>query len=224
MALQAKQRSQRDQTAGRVLSAALKLFVDQGYQATTVEQVAESCGMTKSSVYFYFKTKSDLMMGLLDEVEEVFIQDTVQRISNAGPSAKIKLLSFFDDRALLNARNVNYVLLMILMSLEFHHGDDPISKRIKMLYRQTYRTVEGVIEMGKMRGNFSSQISTVELAAMMVAMRDGVVLEWHRRRSQLDGKELMRSLQASLLGEIEDAGARSSSASKSGSLPPGQHP
>ncbi|HOO37373.1 MAG TPA: TetR/AcrR family transcriptional regulator [Deltaproteobacteria bacterium] len=43
-----------------ILNAALKLFALYGYKKTTVEDVAEKVGMTKSNLYFYVKNKRDL--------------------------------------------------------------------------------------------------------------------------------------------------------------------
>ena len=43
-----------------IFDAALKLFALYGYKKTTVEDVAEKVGMTKSNLYFYVKNKRDL--------------------------------------------------------------------------------------------------------------------------------------------------------------------
>ena len=50
----------RDKKQNEILDAALKLFAVYGFRKTTVEDVAEKVGMTKSNLYFYVNNKRDL--------------------------------------------------------------------------------------------------------------------------------------------------------------------
>ena len=50
----------KDRKQNEIFDAALKLFALYGYKKTTVEDVAEKVGMTKSNLYFYVKNKRDL--------------------------------------------------------------------------------------------------------------------------------------------------------------------
>src|SRR3954470_16001878 len=51
-------------TKERVLSAALEVFAERGYQTATVEEIAERAGMTKGAVYYWFRDKEDLASDL----------------------------------------------------------------------------------------------------------------------------------------------------------------
>jgi AcrR family transcriptional regulator len=55
-------------TKQRVLSAALEVFAERGYQAATVEEIAERAGMTKGAVYYWFRDKEDLATDLQAEL------------------------------------------------------------------------------------------------------------------------------------------------------------
>jgi AcrR family transcriptional regulator len=54
----------------QVAEIALQLFVDQGYEATTIDQIAEAAGMSKRSVFRYFATKEDVICGRYELVGE----------------------------------------------------------------------------------------------------------------------------------------------------------
>ncbi|GGH76969.1 AcrR family transcriptional regulator [Pullulanibacillus pueri] len=43
-----------------IIHAAIRLFLNHGYQKVSVDDVAEACGVTKATVYYYFKTKAEL--------------------------------------------------------------------------------------------------------------------------------------------------------------------
>ena len=42
-----------------ILAAAARLFADQGFSATSMNQVAEACGVAKPTLYHYFQDKQD---------------------------------------------------------------------------------------------------------------------------------------------------------------------
>jgi AcrR family transcriptional regulator len=53
-------RRRKEQRPGEIIEAALEEFARRGFAATRLEDVAERAGVTKGTVYFYFKDKKDL--------------------------------------------------------------------------------------------------------------------------------------------------------------------
>jgi AcrR family transcriptional regulator len=60
----------RDQTRAALLTAAAQVFAARGFQATTLDAVAEAAGLTKGAVYSNFQSKDDLIQALLDDRTE----------------------------------------------------------------------------------------------------------------------------------------------------------
>jgi AcrR family transcriptional regulator len=59
-------------TKAAIQQQALRLFRDRGYDATTVEQVAEAAEVSASTVFRYFPTKEDLVVS--DDYDPLFIE------------------------------------------------------------------------------------------------------------------------------------------------------
>lgn len=59
---------QQERTRRRLLEVAGELFTDQGYQATSLEQITEKARLTKGAVYSNFSSKADLALAVLDEL------------------------------------------------------------------------------------------------------------------------------------------------------------
>jgi AcrR family transcriptional regulator len=53
-----------------VIEAAAVVFARQGYAAATVQQIADELGILKGSIYYYIKSKEDVLLRLLEEVHE----------------------------------------------------------------------------------------------------------------------------------------------------------
>ena len=51
-------------TRDRILDIALELFTEQGYEATSLRQIAERLGYSKAAVYYHFATKDDILLTL----------------------------------------------------------------------------------------------------------------------------------------------------------------
>ncbi len=59
-----------EQTQARIVQAALELFRDRGYEATTMRAVAEKAGVSLGNAYYYFKSKEFLLQAYYHRIHE----------------------------------------------------------------------------------------------------------------------------------------------------------
>ncbi|ASW56577.1 TetR/AcrR family transcriptional regulator [Plantactinospora sp. KBS50] len=59
-------------TRSRIQEVALELFTEQGYERTSLREIAERLGVTKAALYYHFKSKDDIVNS--------FVQDRIDRI------------------------------------------------------------------------------------------------------------------------------------------------
>jgi TetR/AcrR family transcriptional regulator len=94
-----------------ILAAAARLFADQGFSATSMNQVAEACGVAKPTLYHYFQDKQALLAQICDShvhalltlVEEVKAQQL-------APDAQLRALIERFTRAYADAQAEHRVL------------------------------------------------------------------------------------------------------------------
>ena len=64
----------RRETLQRIAEAGLKLFVTNGYDATTLETIAEAAGISRRTFFYYFKSKEDILLawqgGLIQAIRD----------------------------------------------------------------------------------------------------------------------------------------------------------
>lgn len=189
-----KQGERREQSYEALLSAAQKLFVSQGFRQTTVDQIANSAKLTKGAVYFHFKSKTQILLKLLERSERVVLHQMIEAIRHSGPTAKEKLVAFIHNQAMLGETKRYEVLLLILTSLEARHRSRVIAKKVEEIYDRMYGEVEKIIVLGQQSKEFRDDLRPREAAAIFIASHDGTFLEWHRRREKLNGPQLVRAL------------------------------
>ncbi len=54
-------------TRSRLRELALQLFAEQGYEKTSLREIAERLGVTKAALYYYFRSKEDIVRSLVED-------------------------------------------------------------------------------------------------------------------------------------------------------------
>ncbi|MEU1554486.1 TetR/AcrR family transcriptional regulator [Streptomyces scabiei] len=62
-------RQRRGDTRQRIQNVALELFADQGYEKTSLREIAERLDVTKAALYYHFKTKEDILISLFQDLQ-----------------------------------------------------------------------------------------------------------------------------------------------------------
>lgn len=76
-----------------IMAKAVELFAKQGFEATSIQQITEHCGISKGAFYLSFKSKDELILSLVDQ----FMQQITAEIDYAVKNAKHEdlLYTFF---------------------------------------------------------------------------------------------------------------------------------
>lgn len=198
----AKTGDNKERTPQRILEGALNLFVIHGYAGTSVDEIAAAVGMTKGAVYFNFQSKEDMLNKLLNEVDEVIVDGAIEAVDKTTESAIDKLIAFINHQASVALSHTQHALLLILTSIEFFGSNTEIEVRIKATYRRLYSCVERIIHLGQVDGTIRKDIRSYELAMLVMAEHDGVLIEWYRRPGEFQGRSLTRSALTLLIDGI----------------------
>jgi AcrR family transcriptional regulator len=128
-------------TRERILDIALELFVTQGYDKTSLRDIAERLGTTKAALYYHFERKQDILLELhlrlhalgREALEQLELLEDGQARADAWPG----LVDHFIDQVLenrdlvlLHQRNIN--ALQELTNNERHQAEnDDIEQKFR---------------------------------------------------------------------------------------------
>lgn len=192
-------REQSDESIDKLLAAARSLFVSKGYRSTPLEQVAAAAGLTKGAVYFHFGAKEAVLVQLLERVEAQLIAPALEILEAPGDPVFDKFGQFLRMHGEMGVTNREDMLLLISMSIEFAELDGPAAEAIKRMYHRLHGAIEALIKRGQASGEFRRDAPAAELASIVIATHDGAFLEWYRRSSRLDGRNLVRAVVSVLM-------------------------
>ncbi|MDR1072292.1 MAG: TetR/AcrR family transcriptional regulator [Treponema sp.] len=140
-----------------ILIKALDVFIEQGFENTTFQKIADRCAVTRTSLYIYFKNKKEIFNYSIKQLLNGLEADIQKLNENAGQSCAERLISIFDciidnimkDQRLLSA------IFDYLQSLVRNNGDSEKSE--KYVRRRTIRLrhiLSSVVIEGKKKGEF----------------------------------------------------------------------
>ncbi|WP_240124104.1 TetR/AcrR family transcriptional regulator [Streptomyces sp. MUM 136J] len=71
------QQRRRGDTRQRIQDVALELFAEQGYEKTSLREIAEGLDVTKAALYYHFKTKEEILVSIFEDLSQP-IEDLIE--------------------------------------------------------------------------------------------------------------------------------------------------
>jgi AcrR family transcriptional regulator len=98
------QAERRQETRERVLAAAARVFAQRGFDATSLEAIADEAGFSRGAVYYNFADKEELFLELLDrrcaeraqDLRDVFVADGDDDVDATSRQAQVAAQHAFD--------------------------------------------------------------------------------------------------------------------------------
>jgi AcrR family transcriptional regulator len=144
-------------TRDRILDIALELFTEQGYDKTSIRDIAERLGFTKAALYYHFKSKADILLELhlrLHSLGEQLL-GALEALPDGEARAQQwpRLLDEFitavdDNRQLVLMHQRNQNALEALQHSDRHHAaNDDIEAQIRRLLADSELTAATRVRM-----------------------------------------------------------------------------
>ncbi|MFD4138085.1 TetR/AcrR family transcriptional regulator [Streptomyces sp. NBC_00390] len=180
--------TRRRATRAKLYEAAVTLIAEQGFSATTVDEIAERAGVAKGTVYYNFKSKTELFeellrygVGLLTASLQQAADETQERGGSKVEAldAMIRAGLVFIDR---------YPAFTQLYVAELWRTNRAWQSTLLVVRQEAVAVVETVLREGVERGELSPEIDIPLTAAALVGMVLVAALDWQafQRERSLD--------------------------------------
>jgi AcrR family transcriptional regulator len=165
---------QNDRNRALLLAAARRVFLERGYYAATLDQIADEAGFSKGAVYSRFASKADMFLGLLeDRIAERAAQNAELAAELAGTGNFGALLDLAEqaERGAPGWR-------LLVTEFRVHAARDPgLNRRYAALHA---RTVNGIAQMFaevSKENTADLPVPPRQLAELWLAIETGRALE-----------------------------------------------
>jgi len=178
----------RDQRRRELLDAARDLFAAKGFEKTNVSDIAARAGVSQGTIYWYFKSKVELLMAVFEDWLAGLVRDYSSIVTEPGTT---------EDRLRLYAqavaRRMEEAEELIPIEAEFWaliFRSDAIRHRFRELFRQLRTTTAELIRQGMASGELRADVNPEHVASIAIAVYDGLVLQWAAEPQAVDWKAI----------------------------------
>ena len=160
-------------TRGKIVNAAWKLFYEQGYEDTTVEEIIELSQTSKGSFYHYFDGKDALLSTLSTLFDEKY--EELQENFPEGMTAMDKLLFLNEELFGMIENSISMELLSRLLSTQLTTNGE---KHLLDHSRTYYRLLRKIIVEGQEKGELGKTLSAGEMVKLYALCERALMYDW----------------------------------------------
>jgi AcrR family transcriptional regulator len=184
----------------RIVAAAIRLFAEQGFDGTSVQEIVEEASVTKGALYHYFESKNDLLF----EIYHTLISRQLaglDRILGARLTPTETVRALITDLVESTAGYIDEVKVWVR---EMHKLDDQRMDAVRAERRRYHVAFRTVIEDAQRDGVFS----TVASAGTVTFIVFGVINEmplWYQAGGPKSPAEIAAEVSAFVLAGLDPA-------------------
>lgn len=169
-------------TRDRLIQAARDLFWRKGYHVASVAEILEQAGANSGSLYHFFPTKQDLLLGVLEWYMEN-LEPAVVAPARQRSEDPIEVVFFVLDgyRQLLLATELTYGCPIGNLALEFKEPDPPVRELLARNFAQWCDAIEDCLRQAADR--LPSDLDLSDLAQFVLTTMEGGVMQARTHRS-----------------------------------------
>lgn len=159
----------------QILQAARDVFAKDGFDSARMDDVADASGLSKGTLYLYYKSKDDLIAGLLKTTfNDLLVQ--LRALLEIDKSVEIRLLDYAQQMTSYMQQDAS----TLNIAYEFYAvaARQPNVRRLLQTYFADYRAaLTALLEQGIKRGEFA-RFDTTQTAMTLIALLEGLTLLW----------------------------------------------
>ena len=198
------ERKPREERWAELLDAATGVFAEKGYDAASLQDIAERVGILKGSIYYYIDSKADLLAHLLRETHQTGLQNITEQ-SRGENDPLTRLFQMIVGHIFYVCSNLNKTAVFLREIRKLNS-----EQRAEILgdehgYRRVF---ERVISEGLALGLIRSQVNP-KLAAVCTLSSLNSIYTWYHEGGEFTPVEIAQNLSTStLMGLATPKGVR----------------
>ena len=174
----------------QILDAAMDTFAEKGFHKTRMSDIADSSGLSKGTLYWYFDSKDTIILKLLDRVFEPELKKLTTLLADTQ-SAEERLLLYTERAGEDIIKMLRWIPLFYdFIALAFRQ--DLIKKTISKFYKNNVGLLIVLIQQGIDSGEFKA-VNPLDTAIAISAIIEGTMILWLYDPEHIDIKTHIKS-------------------------------
>lgn len=174
----------------QILNAAEDIFTQKGFDDARMEDIAEETGVSKGTLYLYFKSKNDLIFAILDRMFEREFKQFAD--IEKQPSSATETIWMITDMICKDIVGMIRLIPIVYQFLALAFRNKLVQAALKRYINYYLDILTPIIQRGINSGEFKA-VDAREVSIAMGAVIEGTLLLWVYDRTIIDPEKHIRS-------------------------------
>ena len=137
-----------------ILTKALELFIEEGYEDVTFQKIADRCGITRTTLYIYFKNKREIFLWSIKQFTQALEQEILTILKNPQYTSIECLECIFDMIITRAEENYQFFKVLLTYLIQLQKSGSNVNERVA---RRTIR-IQHILSTIVIRGQKNGEI------------------------------------------------------------------
>jgi AcrR family transcriptional regulator len=180
-----------------IVKAAATLFLEKGYKAASMRDLAERVGVEAASLYNHIRSKTELLHDICFDVANVFWEHLNKvEMSDARPIEKLETVLRFHIRQMIENFEEVYI-----SDREWRYLIDPYLSNFQNQRRNYRKRVAAIIDQGILDGEINKIDASTAVLIVLHAVSG--IESWHRSTHKISGEQLEENMMTILIDGLK---------------------
>ncbi|WP_394552024.1 TetR/AcrR family transcriptional regulator [Agromyces sp. MMS24-JH15] len=184
-----------------ILDAAMEVFAETGYRATTMKEIAERAGISQRGLVHHFANKAELLAAVLEvrEAQSALLMPPL----GSSIDAFLGMLEVVAD----NNLRPGLVELYSVLTAEGASPEHPGHEHFRERYDDLRNYFSVAFDALREQGELESPLDSDQLAAGFVGLLEGLQVQWLYDRRTIDLEPILRAFLTSIIPRYAELSA-----------------
>ncbi|NKY60606.1 TetR/AcrR family transcriptional regulator [Nocardia flavorosea] len=180
-----------------IMSAAANLFLEKGYDATSIQDIADSVGLLKGSLYHYVSSKEDFLFYVIKDTYAIAL-DEMSRVLELDVEPIARMAAFVRSHVFYAVANLTAYTIRL-------RELDKLSERRRAEVREGGRTylgaLQSILREGQEAGVFDRNLNVGPVSLMITGQLNDLT-RWYSPAGAMSADALARTYAGLVLGSV----------------------
>jgi len=177
-------------TRDRIIEVAIGVFASRGFRSVPLDVIAAEAGVSRQGLLYHFESKAELLVAVLEQHE----LDNERRGVELFAANNRDLIATMRAYVRASVENRGLIRMLLVLAAEAMDADHPAHEFFVERYRRTRAGIEERIAAEQAAGRMIDDVPAHRLAAVAVAVADGLQLQEYLDDGSVELEETLADL------------------------------
>jgi AcrR family transcriptional regulator len=187
-----------------IIRESARLFLTNGFHGTSVKQITEAVGIGRGTLYWYFKSKDEILETIIYKFNTVFLDGLIEAVTKCEGNFIAKYRAFHKYATEFARDNRELGLAFNAILNEIVGTNTKAEEVVKFVYERYRSFIEDMLEKGKRDGSVRKDIDSTIFAHVIIASHSGMLIQWFVSGETLDIRVFVKAFRDMILRGVTE--------------------